>query len=96
MSSQSAARRRVVALLNAISDLHEGDLHAVLKLDIASLYDPDIHGDFLGTEALEFRGDLGRLCEKHLMSVMVYGEVQLESDQKRRRAKKALGGRHWI
>jgi hypothetical protein len=26
-------KKRVIALLNAISDLHEGDLHAVLELD---------------------------------------------------------------
>jgi len=95
MSSQSAARQRVVALLNAISNLDQGDLHRVLNLDAASLYDPEIHGEGVGTEALNFRGDLGRLCEEHLIAVMVYGEVRLDSRQKRGRARKALGGRYW-
>jgi hypothetical protein len=88
MSSQAAARRRVVALLNAISDLHEGDLHAVLGLH--ALYDHEIYGDLV-----EFRGDLGRLLEEHLATVMGYGEAALDHDQKRTRAKKALGGMHW-
>jgi hypothetical protein len=83
------ATRRVVTLLNAISDLHEGDLQSVLGVD--GMYDHEIYGD-----AAEFRGDLGRLLEDHLMRVMCFGESSwLDHVLKPRGAKKRLGNLHW-
>jgi hypothetical protein len=104
-----AAKRRVAAVLNAISNLHQGDLLAVLDLDEFVQgwhFDKGIVDEYFlnsqdGRESIkslkaqvQTGEQLGRLLEAHLIQVMVFGEVQLPSWGKRR-WKKALGGRRF-
>lgn len=109
-------RARVTALMNAISDLHEGDLLTVLDLNG---YTPLI--DFGPNDKFSLREDgtvahvrgfrpppkslkhristgrqLGRVLEDHLMVVLVFGEGPLRSIKKEPRAKKEIGGRHFV
>jgi hypothetical protein len=67
-------RKRVITFFNALSDLHEGDLHAVLDLDRCTPLcgEPDSLEDRARTgEAL------GRIMESHLHTILGFGECCL-------------------
>jgi len=105
VARESSRRRRVIALLNAISDLQEGDLLAVLELDERT---PMIELDRLELKngkmvikpdkpkSLKHRArtgkDLGRILEWQLISILGLGEAELPSYPKLRRGKD-MGGR---
>jgi hypothetical protein len=109
-------RARVTALMNAISDLNEGDLLTVLKLNQST---PLI--DFAPNDKFRLREDgtvehvrgfpppskglkhrirtgnqLGRVLEHHLMAILVFGEIALRNIKKEPRAKREIGGRHFV
>jgi hypothetical protein len=94
-----AAMRRVVRLLNAISDLCDGDLQSVLKLHRYAGEDGTIelrrNGTVLWPEeprpqrllTHRVRGkSIGKTLEKQLVTILSFGEGDIGSTQKRRKA----------
>ena len=86
-------RKRVITLFNAISDLHEGDLHAVLDLDRCTPLcgEPDSLEDRARTGE-----DLGRIMESHLHNILGFGEWALPFYIKRKRSKAEFGCREFV
>jgi hypothetical protein len=113
--SSKAKRRRVVNLLNAISDLQEGDLLAVLHLDgivpLGEFGENDTFSLGQDGEVIHTPGwpppprslkdrvrtgkDLSRILEHQLLSVLVFGEVEVPSYMKSERDEREIGGRSW-
>jgi hypothetical protein len=104
--ASSAARRRVLNLLEATSKLHRGDLLAVLELDSFTPlternepFEPTEAG-WVGTrraeELLRQRPrtgeELARILEGELESLLKFAQAALPTVQKRRR-RGELGGR---
>jgi hypothetical protein len=112
MPATNTAKRRVIALCKAISDLHHGDLLKVLKLNE---YTP--LKDFAANDVFRLAPDgkslihipvgprprslkhrartgeqLARILENHLVQVMVFGETELPTVQRKPR-RNELGGR---
>ena len=106
-SARRAAKRRVITLMNAISDLHHGDLLTVLQLVPLEEFGPEdtfevkegklIHtpGPTPPPKSLISRirtGEaLARILEQHLVEVMAQGQVVLRTTKKSKRGQ--LGGR---
>jgi hypothetical protein len=105
MTPRMPAKRkmRVIALLNAISNLHKGDLHAVLELDsfipLWEFEDEEFEQVPAVLKSLRDRlrrgEDLARIYEDHLMQIMCLGETMVTSYPKLKRAKGEFGGREW-
>jgi hypothetical protein len=106
--TSSAARRRVVDLLDAIAKLHRGDLLAILgctplvEFGENDTFHLDENGQVVQTRvgpakrSLSHRvqkgEDLARILEAHLEAVLVFGEGVLPTIQRRGR-RNELGGR---
>jgi hypothetical protein len=93
-----AKRVRVITLLNAIADLHEGDLREILKLDQTAPIAQHDHGTFewddpggalTRSDVVRTGEELARILEDHLKSVLICGEGSIES-------KKEFGGRRFV
>jgi hypothetical protein len=85
-----AKRERVVALFNAISNLHEGDLFEVLDLD---RYGPMDEDDELHPRLHLARSgkELGGIFEVHLQSLYGFGEGVLPMESKESHGKTEFG-----
>ncbi len=98
MPATTRAEKRVIALCNAISNLHHGDLLTACKLDEVAPINVDVaekEGEV--TTSLRHRAgtgvDLGRILEQHLIEVMGFGELWIPSSRKAKgRYERELGG----
>jgi hypothetical protein len=77
-----ASRKRVIKLLNAISDIRRCDLFTVLELDKQTGPYDSWHEPKSRIARARDGGEIAQILENQLVDVMIFGEITLPSSTK--------------
>jgi hypothetical protein len=91
-----ARRKRVIALLNAISNLHHGDLLSVLHLGKYVPMDEEGLGDDPALHLARTGEELNRIVEDRLETIYCFGECFLPMEGKDSHERNELGAWRFI